>query len=112
MQTVHELIDKLNKEHALKKEEWVFLLGHRTEEDAEYLFSCARKQQQKYFGNCVYTRGLIEFTNICRNDCYYCGIRRDNEKADRYRLSAKEQSECGALPPYDRTDLILRRERV
>jgi len=88
MQTVHQLIDKLNKEHALKKEEWVFLLGHRTEEDAEYLFSCARKQQQKYFGNRVYTRRLL--------------LLRDT----------KEQSECGALPPYDRTDLILRKERV
>ena len=88
MQTVHQLIDKLNKEHALKKEEWVFLLGHRTEEDAEYLLSCARKQQQKYFGNRVYTRGLIEFTNICRNDCYYCGIRREQSgNAERYRLT-------------------------
>ncbi|MEE0116411.1 MAG: [FeFe] hydrogenase H-cluster radical SAM maturase HydE, partial [Lachnospiraceae bacterium] len=94
MQTVHELIDKLNKEHALKKEEWVFLLGHRTEEDAEYLFSCARKQQQKYFGNCVYTRGLIEFTNICRNDCYYCGIRKSNPNAERYRLTTEQILSC------------------
>lgn len=94
MQTVHELIDKLNKEHALKKEEWVFLLGHRTEEDAEYLFSCARKQQQKYFGNRVYTRGLIEFTNICRNDCYYCGIRKSNPNAERYRLTTEQILSC------------------
>ena len=94
MQTVHELIDKLNKEHALKKEEWVFLLGHRTEEDAEYLFSCARKQQQKYFGNCVYMRGLIEFTNICRNDCYYCGIRKSNPNAERYRLTTEQILSC------------------
>lgn len=94
MQTVHQLIDKLNKEHALKKEEWVFLLGHRTEEDAEYLFSCARKQQQKYFGNRVYTRGLIEFTNICRNDCYYCGIRKSNPNAERYRLTTEQILSC------------------
>ena len=94
MQTVHELIDKLNKEHALEKEEWVFLLGHRTEEDAEYLFSCARKQQQKYFGNRVYTRGLIEFTNICRNDCYYCGIRKSNPNVERYRLTTEQILSC------------------
>ena len=94
MQTVHELIDKLNKEHALEKEEWVFLLGHRTKEDAEYLFSCARKQQQKYFGNRVYTRGLIEFTNICRNDCYYCGIRKSNPNAERYRLTTEQILSC------------------
>lgn len=94
MQTVRDLIDKLNKEHMLKKEEWIFLLEHRTKEDAEYLFSCAREQQKKYFGNHVYTRGLIEFTNICRNDCYYCGIRKSNPNAERYRLSTEQILSC------------------
>ncbi len=94
MQTVRDLIDKLNKEHMLKKEEWIFLLEHRTKEDAEYLFSRAREEQKKYFGNHVYTRGLIEFTNICRNDCYYCGIRKSNPNAERYRLSTEQILSC------------------
>ena len=45
-------------------------------------------------GNAIYVRGLIEFTNFCRNDCYYCGIRRGNRQASRYRLTREEILEC------------------
>lgn len=96
MRTVRQMIDKLYKEHALTKEEWIFLLEHRTKEDAEYLFSLAREQQKKYFGNRIYTRGLIEFTNICRNNCYYCGIRGGNPNVERYRLTMEQILECAA----------------
>lgn len=94
MERIFELIDKLEKETCLTREEWVTLLEGRSQEAAEYLFQKARKWQKKYFGNKIYTRGLIEFTNYCKNDCYYCGIRKSNQKAQRYRLSQEEIMEC------------------
>ncbi|MEE1516015.1 MAG: [FeFe] hydrogenase H-cluster radical SAM maturase HydE, partial [Lachnospiraceae bacterium] len=50
--------------------------------------------RQQVYGKKVYIRGLIEFTNYCKNDCYYCGIRRSNKKASRYRLSIEEILDC------------------
>lgn len=54
----------------------------------------AQQTAQAVFGNKIYIRGLIEFTNYCRNDCYYCGIRRSNAAASRYRLSKKQILSC------------------
>ena len=51
------------------------------------LYGAARQVREEYYGKDVYLRGLIEFTNYCRNDCRYCGIRRSNRNAERYRLS-------------------------
>ena len=64
----------------------------RAEED--YLYEKACTEAQKYYGTSVYLRGLIEFTNYCRNDCYYCGIRCSNRHAERYRLSKDEILSC------------------
>lgn len=50
--------------------------------------------RRENYGDEVYIRGLIEFTNYCKNNCYYCGIRRDNKNADRYRLTKEEILEC------------------
>ena len=61
---------------------------------AEYLFSLAREVREKYYGKNVFIRGLIEFTNFCKNDCFYCGIRRSNSAADRYRLDKSEILDC------------------
>lgn len=52
------------------------------------------KLRKQYLGDKVYTRGLIEFTNYCKNNCYYCGIRRGNVHAERYRLSREEILDC------------------
>lgn len=89
-----ELIDKLWKEMELTKEEWIELIEGQDTETAEYLFEKARENRKKYFENKVYSRGLIEFTNYCKNDCYYCGIRRSNSHAERYRLSTEQILEC------------------
>lgn len=89
-----ELIDKLEKEHVLSKEEFVFLIGNRTSEAAEYLFEKARAIRHKYYGNKVYIRGLIEFTNYCKNNCLYCGIRRSNKNVQRYRLTKEQILSC------------------
>lgn len=57
---------------------------------SQYLFKAAHFVREKYYKNHVYLRGLIEFSNYCKNDCFYCGIRRSNSKAIRYRLSLKD----------------------
>lgn len=66
---------------------------YREDEDAE-LFSRADRVRRRYYGDEVYIRGLIEFTNYCKNNCYYCGIRRDNKRVDRYRLGKEEILAC------------------
>ena len=91
------LIEKLNQEKQLEAEEWVFLIENRDQPTAEYLCSLAQRIRQQRFGNRIYTRGLIEFTNYCKNNCYYCGIRRDNQKAERYRLTQEQILECCRL---------------
>ena len=88
------LILKLEKENKLNKEEWVRLLEGRTPELAEFLFERARKVRHAHYGKDVYIRGLIEFTNYCRNDCYYCGIRKSNRCISRYRLTEEEILDC------------------
>ncbi len=88
--TPQELIEKLNEEKCLSPDEFVYLIENRNNVDREKLYATARENATAYFGNTIYLRGLIEIGNYCRNDCLYCGIRRSNCKADRYRLT-KEQ---------------------
>lgn len=89
-----QLIDKLRQTQTLTKEEWTWVIQNRTPEISEYLFEQARDVRKEYYGKVVYIRGLIEFTNICKNDCYYCGIRKSNTNAQRYRLTKEEILEC------------------
>lgn len=89
-----ELIKKLRETKKLTKEEWICLIEGRTPELAEYLFEQARNVREQIYGKDVYIRGLIEFTNFCKNDCFYCGIRRSNGNACRYRLTKEEIMEC------------------
>ncbi|SEI55545.1 biotin synthase [Lachnospiraceae bacterium A10] len=83
-------IDQLEREHHLAFDEYVYLLKNRSDELAEYAAKKAVAVRQHFYGNAVYTRGLIEFTNICKNNCLYCGIRRGNATVERYRLSEEE----------------------
>lgn len=89
-----KLIDKLKETKHLTKEEWVELIEGCTPEVAEYLFAQARDVREQVYGKSIYIRGLIEFTNFCKNDCFYCGIRRSNTNACRYRLDLDEILEC------------------
>lgn len=88
------LIDKLEKNRILAPEEFEALLGNPAGETAHYLFERAVAVRQRVYGRGVYMRGLIEFTNYCRNDCLYCGIRRSNCNADRYRLTKEQVLDC------------------
>ena len=63
----------------------------------EYLAKKADKVRQEIYGKDVYVRGLIEFTNFCKNDCYYCGIRKSNSNVERYRLSFDEIITCAKI---------------
>lgn len=89
-----QLVDKLYNTGSLEPDEYKALIDGRSGELSEYLFEKAREVRIKNYGYDVYIRGLIEFTNYCRNDCLYCGIRRSNCAAERYRLTKEEILEC------------------
>lgn len=88
------LIDKLKTERQLARDEWILLINSRNEEISDYLFEQARQVRHRYYGHDVYIRGLIEFTNYCKNDCFYCGIRKSNGAANRYRLTKEDILDC------------------
>ena len=88
------LIDALRRERVLPRAELAGLIREISDGDMPYLFDAARETARSRFGNRIYTRGLIEFTNYCRCDCYYCGIRRSNRQAERYRLTQEEILAC------------------
>ncbi len=85
---MQNLIDKAKKEHSLTKPEIVKILKDNSIND--YLFKSADEVRQKFKGDEVYLRALIEFSNICRCNCFYCGIRRDNKNIEHYRLEKDE----------------------
>ena len=73
---------------------WVALIQDASEEDRLFSRNFARERAQARFGKQVFFRGIIEFTNHCKNDCYYCGIRRSNRELSRYRLTEDEILSC------------------
>ena len=94
MSFLFSLTDKLNNGDVLTHDEWVMLLDGRCDESAEYAAVLADKKRKAIYGNDIYIRGLIEISNICKNDCYYCGIRKSNKTCDRYRLTEDEILSC------------------
>ena len=88
------LLDKLERDRVLTHSEFVSLIENRTPETAEELFRRARAVRERHYGKDIYIRGLIEFTNYCKNNCLYCGIRCGNAKAVRYRLTEAEILDC------------------
>lgn len=88
------LVEKLIQKGYLEKEEYIALLDSYTPEDMERLRQRAVLLRKQYYGNKVYTRGLIEFTNYCKNNCRYCGIQASNQNAIRYRLSLEDILSC------------------
>lgn len=88
------LIDKLEKNQILSKEEFVRLLAISEKDDIDYFTERAKCIRDDIYGKRVFIRGLIEISNYCKNDCYYCGIRRSNKNAQRYRLSKEQILSC------------------
>ncbi|MGN0162889.1 MAG: [FeFe] hydrogenase H-cluster radical SAM maturase HydE [Candidatus Ornithomonoglobus sp.] len=88
---INELTDRLRSKRDLTNEELAALIDTR---DCDYLHKTADAVRRKRYGAEVYTRGLIEFTNYCKNNCYYCGLRRDNTSLERYRLTKEQILQC------------------
>ena len=94
MREVRELIDFLAERHTLSLEQYEELVGSYTPELAEYAAKRAVEARRSVYGDDVFIRGLIEISSYCRNDCLYCGLRRSNQSAERYRLSPETILAC------------------
>ncbi len=88
---MNDIINKLYETHDASDEEIKQLIDL---EDVSKLREMAVKRRKEWYGNTVFKRGLIEFSNYCKNDCYYCGIRAGNHCVDRYRLTKPQILEC------------------
>lgn len=93
-QSVREITGRMRRERDISLQELGLLLATKDREGISYLAAQAREETRRIYGNDVYIRGLIEFTNYCRNDCYYCGIRRSSSGVQRYRLTQDEILSC------------------
>lgn len=91
--TCNELIDKLRQNKILSRDEYLLLINN-ADKCCDYLYKNAKEVRESIYKNKIYIRGLIEFTNYCKNNCIYCGIRCDNKNAQRYRLSCDEIIAC------------------
>lgn len=89
-----ELVNKLYEAHDLSDTELVSLITADDSEVSEYLASRADEVRRLHYGKKVFLRGLIEISSYCKNDCLYCGIRRSNTLAERYRLDREQILEC------------------
>lgn len=87
-------IDEIRQKREIDLETLEFLLATEDEGAVTYLRDSARKAADEVYGTQVFIRGLVEFTNYCKNDCKYCGIRRSNSRAERYRLTEEEILSC------------------
>lgn len=85
---MEQLIETLRTQRDLSDEELTALITR--ESDDKDLFAAADAVRREHYGTDVFLRGLIEFTNVCQNDCYYCGIRKSNAQAQRYRLTQEQ----------------------
>lgn len=94
MQTLYSVIDCIKETQNITLEQLKQILECDDEKAIEYLYDVARKTATHIYGKDIYIRGLIEFTNYCKNDCLYCGIRHGNENAVRYRLTEEEILAC------------------
>ena len=92
--TNREILDRMDRGEVPRREELIQLLGSFTDADREYAASLAARKAKEQFGTAVYTRGLVEFSNYCKNNCLYCGIRAGNPEVQRYRLTKEEILDC------------------
>ena len=94
MKEEFHLIDQLEMDQFLSRDEWIFLIEHRSDALERYLFEKSEAVRIREYGHDIYIRGLIEISNCCRNNCYYCGIRKGNPNIERYRLSRESILNC------------------
>ena len=87
---LQEIFDKIDRNVVLQRDEMGWLLDLSDRDQIELLHKKAYAMKQRFVGNTVYFRGIIEFSNICRKNCYYCGIRRSNPNTTRYQMTEEE----------------------
>ena len=85
---IETIFKRIDEGRGVDRKELRYLLENR-EDLEEAVFEKARAVADRHFHKKIYVRGLIEFTNYCHNNCYYCGIRRGNDEVDRYRLTTE-----------------------
>lgn len=88
------IVDQIRETQNITYEQLAYVFEHIDAENEQYLYAQARAVSDPVFHKAVYLRGLIEFTNICKNDCFYCGIRCSNSAAERYRLTEEQVLSC------------------
>lgn len=88
------IIEQLKTTHTATREQLIFLLKNITGAEREELRQAAQQTAQAVFGNKIYIRGLVEISSICKRDCRYCGLRRSNPNAVRYRLTPEQILSC------------------
>lgn len=91
---IRNLIDRLSEQHTLPLAGYEQLIAGYSKAAADHAVKRAVPLRKAVYGNTVFTRGLIEFSNICKNDCLYCGIRKSNQNCERYRLTKEQILEC------------------
>lgn len=89
-----EIIDKINSGKGASLSEYAYLVENMNEKAIEYAREKAVAVRKRIYGNDIFVRGLIEISNICKNDCLYCGIRKSNKDCERYRLTEEEILAC------------------
>ena len=89
-----ELVDEIAFKRDITVEQLCVFLDVETNPDVSYLHEKARGTTKRVYGNGIYIRGLIELTNYCKNNCYYCGIRCENREIQRYRLTKDQVMQC------------------
>ena len=87
---LHDIFDKIDRGQRLQADEITFLLSISEASELEKLYQKAYEMKLRHVGKTVYFRGIIELSNICTKDCYYCGIRKSNPNATRYQMSEEE----------------------
>jgi biotin synthase len=92
-----EIIEKAKDNKKLEKKELLRLLKTNNKEELDLLYRTANQLRQKHLKNACCIHGIIEFSNYCRNDCFYCGIRKRNKKLKRYRMTIREIVERAKL---------------
>ena len=88
------IIEQLKTTQTATREQLLYLLKHITDAEREVLREAAQQTAQAVFGNKIYIRGLVEISSICKRDCRYCGLRRSNPNAVRYRLAPEQILSC------------------
>ena len=91
---IKAIIQKLYDTNDASREELLYLLDNIDDDSKKFLIDKAYKTRYKYFKNTVFVRGLIEISSYCKKDCLYCGLRRSNKNAERYRLDIDDILEC------------------